>query len=282
MVVPFTANAPFMQKSDYPEGTIFIAVGAVLAFLGACILLWRGLVAWSINRSVKRSAMASIRSTEKHPSTWGSSGYAPVKDSFYKDVGSSMSMDALNHAGKPLRGHHKNDDVQRSATPPAGLFFSPTAQAGQGGAPQTRGSTYLPAGYYATSSAQAAGGAGSTTVGGPRAPYARQSRMEPSPPGSRGSVYHTSSRDNLRAASRDGYTSARNSHLDPPSRLGQPGAGLYSSPSTTSLGGAGPARHPLNDSPAGSRAPSLAGSRAPSAYLDDLFENHGHGPRERF
>ena len=27
---------------------------------------------------------------------------------------------------------------------------------------------------------------------------------------------------------------------------------------------------------------SLPGSRAPSAYLEDLFENHGNGPRERF
>jgi hypothetical protein len=52
LVIPFTANAPFMQKSSLPEGTFFIAVGAVLAFLGAGVLLWRLLVAWSINRSV--------------------------------------------------------------------------------------------------------------------------------------------------------------------------------------------------------------------------------------
>jgi hypothetical protein len=27
---------------------------------------------------------------------------------------------------------------------------------------------------------------------------------------------------------------------------------------------------------------AVAGGRAPSAYLEDLFENHGNGPRERF
>lgn len=27
---------------------------------------------------------------------------------------------------------------------------------------------------------------------------------------------------------------------------------------------------------------NVAGGRAPSAYLEDLFENHGSGPRERF
>ena len=32
----------------------------------------------------------------------------------------------------------------------------------------------------------------------------------------------------------------------------------------------------------GSSVSDLPGSRAPSAYLEELFDNHGVGPRERF
>lgn len=289
LVVPYTADAPFMQKSSLPEGTVFIAVGAVLAFLGACVLLWRVLVAWSINRSVKKAALASIRSGSEKQSTWGgSSGYHPVsgKGSLYKDLGSSLSLDALTSSGKPVKPHFRDHEVRHESTPPQGLFFSPTAQASPG-AHVNRTSSYLPAGYYASPSAQAAGGAGATTIGGSLAPYARHSTIAPSPPespglpptgnSSRGSAaYRGTSRDALRAPSRDGYGSSRNSYLDGTPRGPSP-AGLYARPSSSSLmvglGGSGGRQSPAND---------LGGSRAPSAYLEDLFENHGNGPRERF
>jgi len=32
----------------------------------------------------------------------------------------------------------------------------------------------------------------------------------------------------------------------------------------------------------GGNGENLPGSRAPSAYLEDLFEHHGNGPRERY
>lgn len=279
MIVPDTADAPFMQHSTLPEGTVFIVVGAVLAFLGACVLFWRGLVAWSINRSVKKAALASIRGSEKSSTAWGgsNSGYNPVKGGLYKDVGSSMSLDALNSQGKPLKSPLKNHDTGR-ASPPAGLFFSPTAQARESTGPRplsdvmtNRSSTYLPAGYYASPSAQAAGGAGSTTIGGNLAPYAqRHSMLNPSPPSSPGLTPNTrgssagkhTSRDGLRApGSRDGVgSSARNSYLDASGPRQGHSSGIYSQASNDGLGG----------------------SRAPSAYLEDLFENHGNGPRERF
>ncbi|KNG86113.1 hypothetical protein ANOM_004852 [Aspergillus nomiae NRRL 13137] len=47
VTVPPLADAPYMQTSDTPEGTVFIAVGAVLGFLGLALLAWRGMVAWS-------------------------------------------------------------------------------------------------------------------------------------------------------------------------------------------------------------------------------------------
>jgi hypothetical protein len=265
MIVPYTANAPFMQHSTLPQGTVFIVVGAVLAFLGACVLFWRALVAWSINRSVKQAAIASVTGSEKAGKNWGgsSTGYNPVKGGLYKDAGSSMSLEALNAAGKPLK-----TDTSRRQPPPDGLFFSPTAHnrmsdANLGGSRPlssvmgNRSSTYLPAGYYANSSAQAGGGAGATTIGGNLAPYARNSMYENSPPTTPG---HTSASRNsyLRAGSRDGLTASRNSYLDAAPRPG------YAS-------GSHNARPQSND--------GLPGSRAPSAYLEDLFDNHGAGPK---
>lgn len=265
MIVPYTANAPFMQQSTLPQGTVFIVVGAVLAFLGACVLFWRALVAWSINRSVKQAAIASIAGNDKASKGWGgsSSGYNPVKGGLYKDAGSNMSLEALNAAGKPLK-----PDSSRKQPPPDGLFFSPTAHNRMsdanlpGSRPVSqvlgnRSSTYLPAGYYANGAAQAGGGAGATTIGGNLAPYARNSMYENSPPTTPGQT--SASRNSyLRAGSRD--PASRNSYLDPSSRTGHT-SGTQN-------------RRQSND--------GLPGSRAPSAYLEDLFDNHGAGPRERF
>ncbi|KAK5132446.1 hypothetical protein LTR08_009057 [Meristemomyces frigidus] len=279
LVIPYTANAPFMQKSDYPEGTVFIAVGAVLAFLGACVLLWRAMVSWSISRSVRKAAMASVRGSEKN-STWGGSSGYNTKGGVYKDSnGGSMSLDALTSTGRPVKPHFREHETGRTSTPPPGLFFSPTAQTGTGGH-SNRASAYLPAGYYASPAATAAGGAGSTTIGGSLAPYARHSTIGPSPPGSPGlppSSRHSanvrgSSRDGLRASSRDGLSSARNSCFDTTPRQGHSSA-LYAQPSSSSL---------MVGVGAGQSNDNLGGSRAPSAYLEDLFENHGNGPRERF
>ena len=289
LVIPYTAGAPFMQKSSLPEGTFFIAVGATLAFLGACLLLWRLLVAWSIHRNVKRTAMASVRgggSEKRSSSYWGpsnSSGYNPVSKggSLYKDAGSNLSLDRLTSAGKPMKPHFRESMTERGATPPANLFFSPTAQAANRDSHRLSG--HMPPGFYASPSSQPAGGERNTTIGGSLAPYANQNRhstyRDVSPPASpslpsqsrgstgafrdstsRNSALRASSRDGLRASvlgSRDGLSSNRNSHL-------------YAQPSHSSL------------MVGASSVSDLAPSRAPSAYLEDLFENHGNGPRERF
>ncbi|RMY59439.1 hypothetical protein D0863_11929 [Hortaea werneckii] len=340
LFIPYTDPAPFMQKSNYPEGTVFIAVGAVLAFLGACVLVWRGMVAWSINRSVKKAAMASIRGASEKPSAFGgssTSGYQPVGGGggkggggggggIYQDTayGSSMSLDALTSAGKPLKApgaHFRDGDRKRdSSVPPPGLFFSPTAQAaggaGAGARESMRNSQMLPAGYYASPSAQAGGGAGSMTIGGDHkastlAPYARQSSYNASPPespsnnpyrhsgvpaGAAGGARASSHDRGRLRASRDGYgaSSARNSYFDPASARHSsyldPGAatgahrnsrhsGIYGqqqagSRGSLAVGGGGgrQSRHASRD--------DLGGSRAPSAYLEDLFD-HSTGMQER-
>lgn len=282
LVIPYTAAAPFMQKSTMPEGTVFIAVGAVLAFMGACVLLWRGLVAWSINRSVKRAALASIRGPEKSgaPGWKSGAGYGVGKHAYNKEYenGSSMSLDALTSAGKPIKPFKDDHDRRQSSAPQQGLFFSPTAQASNrasSAAFDNRSSTYLPAGYYAAPADGVAGGR-TSTVGGSLAPYARHSALvNPSPPhspgmpGSRATSAQYGSRDGLRqndalrASSRDGRAT-------PLSRDGYGGndrsSFLYQQPSSSSLavgtGGNSTGEH-------------MSGQRAPSAVLDDLFQNHG-------
>ncbi|ERF77126.1 hypothetical protein EPUS_07667 [Endocarpon pusillum Z07020] len=164
--VPPTAKAPYMQHSNLPEGTVFIAVGAALGFFALVIIAWRGLVAWSINRSVRRSA---------------SKGYTAVGDSYDKSdkrksglygsaaaMGSTMSLEKLVSTSRTGTAGSKPRENSN-------LFFSPTAGAGMQ-TPGSRNSGYLPSGYYASTNAAPGGGAGMTTLG---EPGDRASRLRP-------------------------------------------------------------------------------------------------------
>lgn len=235
--VPPTADAPFMQHSTLPEGTVFIAVGAALGFIGMLVIAWRGLVAWSIHRSVKKAAIAhsSKYSHGRDPRA----GLASKSDFFAPNTASSLTLDHLAPSGKG--GISKNPSAHNS------LFFSPTAGAGMQG-PNNRGSGYLPAGYYA-SGGQAP--SGMTHVGGgggvpmSNLNNARESRRysrNPSPPGT----------PSL-----------------PPSRGGPPESPYNGRTSMQAL---------VNQASSSSLNLSApAPGRAPSAYLEDLFENHPPG-----
>ncbi|KAJ6148069.1 hypothetical protein N7497_010051 [Penicillium chrysogenum] len=219
VTIPPTANAPYMQESNAPEGTVFIAVGAALGLVGLTLLAWRAMVAWSVNRSVRRAAVIHaseskrlLRGSRKKRST-------PYSASPAVDV----SLDKL---GAATRASYKPNRVPSASS---GLFFSPTAGGPTGshaslnatGSTGNRGSTYLPAGYYA-----AAGSSNPAPSGElPYSPTAGLSSPSLPPTG----VYHDSHNQ-------------RHSHV---------GA------STSSLN--------LNQAPQG---------RAPSAYLEDLFESH--------
>ncbi|RDW74117.1 hypothetical protein BP5796_07559 [Coleophoma crateriformis] len=142
--VPPTANAPYMHVSNMPEGTVFIAVGAILGFFAMSVLLWRGLVAWSLHRSVKRANM------EQYMSMDAKANFRAPAAPFYKysDRDSMISL-----SGLPSKGGKKGPRPQSTAAAtapanPSSLFFSPTAGA-VGNNAGNRGSTYLPAGYYA-------------------------------------------------------------------------------------------------------------------------------------
>ena len=165
--VPPTANAPFMQTSSLPQGTVFIAVGAALGAAFFVVLAWRGLVAWSLARSVRRTpggaAQELFARLGKKGLLGGGTGDAVGAASargkpFYTQVpGSTMSLNLLSGEGK--KGYY-NPRANGSGS----LFFSPTAAVTGAQSSSTlgvpgqhhpqlqpghRGSGYLPAGYYA-------------------------------------------------------------------------------------------------------------------------------------
>lgn len=224
--VPPKEGAPYLQESDYPEGTVFIAVGSVLGFLLLAVIAWRLLVAWSINRSVRR---ANNQAQTDTAALLTSKRKKSRKSMYSQAPGSSMSMEKL---GNPARN---STLPPRHHNPRSSLFFSPTAGGGMNTS-GNRGSTYLPAGYYAAAPGNGSGLAhlsGSSIPLSPLGPqglgYSRTKSMGTTPPGSPG----------LRPTSHD------NDH---------------SHPSTSSVN--------LTSAPQG---------RAPSAYLEDLFENHPPG-----
>ncbi|KAJ4379973.1 hypothetical protein N0V86_004280 [Didymella sp. IMI 355093] len=280
--VPDTSGAFFMQKSDLPDGTVFICVGAILGFLGACVLLWRGLVAWSLHRSVKRAALAQNMADLK-----AMSAVPGKKRGMYSHVGASSTM-SLDHLAAAPTGHSRPQKPFAQApggTPPraaSSLFFSPTAGGAAGLAQQgNRSSNYLPAGYYAAGNAAPAGGAPMAHVGGYGAhlstnslalPGNRFSRASGStPPESPGLP---SSRGYDRPSmSRGGYSDYNPQSVATLSTPGNTRSGVYGH------GQASVSNLSLNV-PGGT---TEAGGRAPSAYLDDLFENHGGSrSQERF
>lgn len=272
MVVPYTANAPFMQKTTLPEGTVFICAGAILGFLGASILAWRGLVAWSLHRSVKRAALG-----QNYPTDLKSAFRAPggSQGGFYSAAaqGSAMSLDRLNSAAGGVGKAHRG-----ATTPSRGsLFFSPTADTGMHGA-LDRNSAYLPAGFYSATAASPAGGAGITHIGGspstsvygsPAQGYPRtRSYVDATPPASPGLHSHRSTMMSDRGGRGTPDTYARSS------MVGTVGGGYVGA-----LGQSGSSSTLNLTVPGGT---SAAGGRAPSAYLEDLFESHGQEGAGRY
>lgn len=280
--VPDTRPASFMQKSDLPDGTVFICVGAVLAFFGLAVLAWRGLVAWALHRSVKRAALAQNLETLK-----AMAAVPTKKRGMYNVVGgnSNMSLDRLAAAPTGTSKPPKPFAAAPGGTPPkaaSSLFFSPTAGGSTGlrDSMVNRSSTYLPAGYYAAGNAQPGSGSPMTHVGG-TGNGAHLSTYSLQNSGNR-----FSHRSGISPPGSPSLPPSRGYDRAPPSR---DGLSLYNRNSVATLGGASrgnPYGAQSNPSQLSLSVPGtnsdVPGQRAPSAYLEDLFENHGNGPRERF
>lgn len=230
--VPPTQNAPFMQTSNMPDGTVFIAVGAILGAFGLAILLWRAIIACLLHRSVEKAAMAQHLANDK---TTFPAPSAPFYN--YTDHDSAQNVVTGRGVRRTTRGPIP------SATPSqTNLFFSPTAAGGANPRDSTyrdapnrdstyrdssyRDSRFLPAGFYAA---------------GQSAPM--------NVDGADGSSI---SLNNLRPDSR-GHARGLSAHLAPDS----PGFG----PQRSAMGVSSSSLN-LNNAPDG---------RAPSAYLDDLL-----------
>ncbi|RWA03758.1 hypothetical protein EKO27_g11350 [Xylaria grammica] len=172
--VPPTKNAPFMQKSNLPQGTVFITVGAILGAFAVAILVWRAVVACLLHRSVKRATLAQQVANDKN-------SYPPPSAPFYKysDHASSVS---LSNAPGPRAARKSRGPVPSTTPSQSNLFFSPTAPAGAGGS-ANRESRFLPSGFYASGAASPQQGHGhSISLTNLRPDSRGHPRVEPSPP----------------------------------------------------------------------------------------------------
>ncbi|KAG8163502.1 hypothetical protein KVR01_006799 [Diaporthe batatas] len=238
--VPPTQNAPFMQVSTLPDGTVFICVGAVLGAFALALLLWRAIIACLLHRSVEKAAMA------QHLGNNDKTAFPAPPAPFYKytDQDSSQNVNSGRGVRRTTRG------PVPSATPSqTNLFFSPTAGAGnrdsvyrdngnrdssyRDSSYNNRDSRFLPAGFYA------AGAASPQNVDGHGHGHSQSISMT-----------------NLRPDSR-GHPRAVSSHSPPESP------------------GFGPQRTPLHRNNMSTSSVNLnaqpQGGRAPSAFLDDLL-----------
>ena len=212
------------------------------------VVLWRGLVAWSLHRSVKRAAAAQY-----NPDTKTLFRTPPAPFYKYSDRESTISLGALGAKNAKKGGR---PPTAPSAASASSLFFSPTAGAASAGGlanPGNRGSNYLPAGYYAAGASQPGNGLGMTHIGQGHGAAISLSNLGPA---------------------RDGYARARSMGTTPPDSpafrpqsSGLHGHSYGASSSTLNLNRDGE-------------------TRAPSAYLDDLFDGEnappvpGHGRHE--
>ncbi|KAI1131957.1 hypothetical protein F5Y10DRAFT_232341 [Nemania abortiva] len=172
--VPPTKNAPFMQHSTLPQGTVFIAVGSILGAFAVAILVWRAVVACLLHRSVKRATLAQQVANDKN-------SYPPPSAPFYKYSDHASSISLGNTVGtRPTR---KSRGPIPSTTSQSNLFFSPTAGAGAGGA-ANRESRFLPSGFYASGTASPQQGHGHSISMTNLRPDSRGHgrTVEPSPP----------------------------------------------------------------------------------------------------
>ena len=234
--VPPTKLAPFMQHSNLPEGTVFIAVGSALAFIALTFLLWRALVAWLLHRSARRAQHGFP--SHKYGLGHGGDSKSMLHNAapFYDHgQGSHLSMEKLN----------STKGTAKTVAPKGSLFFSPTAGAGMH-TPGNRGSGYHPAGYY-NASASTVGGIGQGAVGGGTPSRSRPRSMADLAP-----QIH-------------GYQRARSQGPSPPISPVLPplptGRHSYVVPGSSST---------IN-------LTAPAQGRAPSAYLEDLFESFPPG-----
>ncbi|PTB74382.1 hypothetical protein M440DRAFT_1403745 [Trichoderma longibrachiatum ATCC 18648] len=108
--VPPTKNAPFMQHSNAPDGTVFIAVGAILGAFGLGVLLWRIIVSFLLHRSVRRAALAQHEANSK-------TGFPAPPAPFYK------YSDQASPAAAPAGGGQQGPSISLTNLRPDSMSY---------------------------------------------------------------------------------------------------------------------------------------------------------------
>lgn len=290
MGIPDNKYNPYLEDSNLPDGTVFIAVGAIIAGVALAVLLWILVMAMLKRRRAKNnfeyamavssSAAAAAAAAAAANTKRGSKnkyrddaedddGFSAVGDN--EDIEATAGTPAGSRFRNPLRSHARDSQKIQSMMQ-AGLFVSPTAEAlnsARGGGRDSIGG----GGGLDSLTSSLGGGVGIAGAFGP----ARTSVYAPT---SR-SFQHTRTRSSSGSGSGGGGATS-SLYLVPPSQ-NQGGGHSRRSSSAFSLmpaSAAGPGSTRMSflsvgRSEMGDRPATV---RAPSAYLDDFLS--GGVPKE--
>jgi hypothetical protein len=183
VVIPNIADNPFLQKSNYPDGTVFIIVGSRLAGLALIVIGWRAAYIWCLHRQTKehRKQQKFSEMGEQRPFTAvnGTTFNGGISNNpFTRDISmeylrpgdrrSQTSVFSRPSTGKTATNTTRPLSTADPIIPSNGQYYSPsahpggTAAAALGTQSAERNSSYLPAGYYLRDASSPANGSSAT------------------------------------------------------------------------------------------------------------------------
>jgi hypothetical protein len=181
VVIPQVNGNPFLQTSSFPEGTVFIIVGSVLAGLALMLIASRAIYIWCLYRQTKQGGKdVKYSEMEQRPYTAANGGPATVSltggnnisldylrpgdrtsrvSSFSSRPSSGRPSTARPSTARPSTGRPQTSSLRPVSTGTNPLsssgvqFYSPSAHPGGAtaaalGTQSSRDSGYLPAGFY--------------------------------------------------------------------------------------------------------------------------------------
>lgn len=123
IIIPSNDNNPFMNTSSAPEGTVFIAVAAILGAIVIAIFLWNvGLAAYRRKVSNKFKTQYVVYQSLPTPEN-DKNGLSPTIT-----ANSTRANQSPSRGTRILSGYHKKRGSQSQNMINSGLFVSPTAQ----------------------------------------------------------------------------------------------------------------------------------------------------------
>jgi len=185
VVIPNVADNPFLEKSNYPDGTVFIIVGSCLAGLALLVIGWRTAYVWCLHRQTKerRKQQKYTEMGEQRPyaavNGTSSNGAVNNNNPFARDISmeylrpgdrkSQVSLFSRPSTGRTATNQPRPVSSVDPVIPSNVQFYSPSAHPGGstaaalGTQAADRSSAYLPAGYYLRDASPAANGSATPT-----------------------------------------------------------------------------------------------------------------------